>query len=175
MNNNQKAIPVFVGGIIAKLASPSKLLERSEKSDNCYCYEGKGRPNLQQNQVRCVCQVVKGQEYYRMGNRIEEGEEGWKPALRFTILRGPYKKHGFLWVDIRLSDDQSFEGEVFIPDTFLYFDRYPLVELGIVPYKNGEWNENSYISFVEKDAARSSGCSCKSKRSSPRRFLPIIR
>jgi hypothetical protein len=101
----------------------------------CACSNDK-RPDFGKKQVRCLCQVVRGQQYRLM--HIKYGDHGV-----VTATSGPYIRSGSWWFDVVTSSG--------------YHDRHSLVDHSVVPIVRGRWNESNWLEFVQHETPDDKG------------------
>jgi Fe2+ transport system protein FeoA len=95
----------------------------------CCACSNDGRLDFGKKQVRCLCQVRKGQRYRLMHVGFREGSV-------VTATSDPYiNKYGSWWFDVVTSGG--------------YHDKHSLTDHGVVPIVRGRWNQSNWMEFVD--------------------------
>jgi hypothetical protein len=101
------------------------------------------RPCFGPKQVRCPCQLKKGETFWHVHTGIpREGtysqiiDHRYSFRRALVLVEGPYQQdQGYWWIKIR----NVGGGE----------EEIPLSAMSIVPYGDGTWNGQNYIAFGE--------------------------
>jgi len=92
------------------------------------CYHS-GRPDFGPRQVRCLCQVKKGQKYISRNSRYPDCDERW------TVLGEPYRDRNGFWVDTITASGHR--------------QPHSLVDRSVVQSAGGHWNECNWLEFAD--------------------------